>query len=80
MLLVHLEYVLTQIEFISFIWLLSALSGLLQILEQLDKFNLKPEPAKGLVKGAALIVSIMQKDQVATMTKVWIKAIIVEKN
>ena len=40
------------------------LSGLLQILEQIDSFNLKPEPAKGLVKGAAVIISIMQKDQV----------------
>ena len=39
-------------------------SGLVQILEQIDKFNLKPNPAKGLVKGAALIVSIMPKDQV----------------
>ena len=38
-------------------------AGLVQILEQIDKFNLKPEPAKGLVKGAALIVSIMQKEQ-----------------
>jgi len=37
--------------------------GLVQILEQIDGFNLKPDPAKGLVKGAALIVSIMQKDQ-----------------
>ena len=40
------------------------ISGLVQILEQIDKFNLKPDPAKGLVKGAALIVSIMPKDQV----------------
>jgi len=38
-------------------------TGLLQILEQIDSFNLKPEPAKGLVKGAAVIISIMQKDQ-----------------
>ncbi|XP_023333907.1 transportin-3 isoform X1 [Eurytemora carolleeae] len=38
-------------------------TGLVQILEQIDKFNLKPDPAKGLVKGAALIVSIMPKDQ-----------------
>ena len=39
--------------------------GLLQILTQLDNFNLKAEPAKGLVKGAAMILSIMQeKDQV----------------
>jgi len=46
--------------------------GLLQILEQLDKFNLKAEPAKGLVKGAALILSIMQeKDQLdAALRKV----------
>ena len=44
--------------------ILLLLPGLLQILEQIDKFNLKPEPAKGLVKGVALIVSIMQKEQV----------------
>jgi hypothetical protein len=37
---------------------------LLQILEQIDQFKLKPDPAKGLVKGVSLIVSIMQKDQV----------------
>jgi len=40
------------------------LPGLIQILEQLDKFNIKPEPARGLVKGAALIVSIMERGQV----------------
>ena len=39
-------------------------SGLLQILEQMDMFKLKPEPAKGLVKGVALIVSIMHTEQV----------------
>ena len=44
--------------------LIFLISGLVQILEQIDKFNLKPDPAKGLVKGAALIVSIMPKDQV----------------
>lgn len=38
-------------------------TGLLQILEQIDQFKLKPEPAKGLVKGVALIVSIMEKGQ-----------------
>jgi hypothetical protein len=44
------------------------LTGLLQILEQIDQFRLKPEPAKGLVKGVALIVSIMDKDQVPDYT------------
>ena len=33
--------------------------GLLQILEQVDKFNLKPEAANGLIKGVVMIISIM---------------------
>eukprot|EP00088_Acartia_fossae_P042626 TRINITY_DN4480_c0_g1_i2.p1 TRINITY_DN4480_c0_g1~~TRINITY_DN4480_c0_g1_i2.p1 ORF type:complete len:953 (-),score=229.01 TRINITY_DN4480_c0_g1_i2:485-3304(-) len=41
--------------------------GLLHILEQLDNFKLKPEPAKGLVKGAALILGTMhEKEQLST--------------
>jgi len=38
-------------------------NGLLQILEQIDKFNLKPEAANGLIKGVVMIISIMNQDQ-----------------
>ena len=38
-------------------------SGLLQILEQIDKFSLKPEAANGLIKGVVMIISIMNQDQ-----------------
>ena len=38
-------------------------TGLLQILEQIDKFNLKPEAANGLIKGVVMIISIMNQDQ-----------------
>ena len=33
--------------------------GLLQILEQVDSFKLKPEAANGLIKGVVMIISIM---------------------
>jgi len=33
--------------------------GLIQILEQIDQFNLKPEAANGLIKGVVMIISIM---------------------
>ena len=36
--------------------------GLLQILEQIDKFNLKPEAANGLIKGVVMIISIMNNN------------------
>ena len=38
-------------------------SGLLQILEQIDQFNLKPEAANGLIKGVVMIISIMSQEQ-----------------
>ena len=38
-------------------------NGLLQILEQIDKFNIKPEAANGLIKGVVMIISIMNKEQ-----------------
>ena len=31
--------------------------GLLQILEQIDKFNLKPEAANSLIKGVVMIMN-----------------------
>ena len=37
--------------------------GLLQILEQVDKFNLKPEAANGLIKGVVMIISIMTNSE-----------------
>ena len=39
-------------------------SGLLQILEQIDQFHLKPEAANGLIKGVVMIISIMTQEQV----------------
>ena len=36
--------------------------GLIQILEQIDKFNLKPEAANGLIKGVVMIISIMNNN------------------
>jgi len=38
-------------------------NGLLHILQQIDKFNLKPEAANGLIKGVVMIISIMNQDQ-----------------
>ena len=38
-------------------------TGLLQILEQIDQFSLKPEAANGLIKGVVMIISIMNQDQ-----------------
>ena len=40
-------------------------TGLLQIIEQIDQFHLKPEAANGLIKGVVMIISIMSRDQVA---------------
>ena len=36
---------------------------LLQILEQIDKFNLKPEAANGLIKGVVILIFIMNQKQ-----------------
>ena len=33
--------------------------GLIQILEQIDQFNIKPDAANGLIKGVVMIISIM---------------------
>jgi transportin-3 len=38
-------------------------SGLIQILEQIYKFNLKPEAADSLIKGVVMIISSMEQDQ-----------------
>ena len=36
--------------------------GLLQILDRIDTFNLKPEAANGLIKGVVMIISIMNNN------------------
>ena len=38
-------------------------TGLIQIVEQIDQFALKPEAANGLIKGVVMIISIMNQQQ-----------------
>jgi len=38
-------------------------TGLIQIIEQIDQFALKPEAANGLIKGVVMIISIMNQQQ-----------------